>query len=146
MIKNAIYRAFEKKKKYGWGQWPLFWAIDLHDVIIPGTYTRNNDGKEFFPYAKEALQLISKDPRMSIILWTSSHKQPIDEVIKWLNGYDIHINHINSNPECESNDLCCFDQKFYFDILLDDKAGFDAETEWEGVYSILYIKSLCRKI
>jgi hypothetical protein len=69
MIKNAIYRAFEKKKKYGWGQWPkLFWAIDLHDVIIPGTYTRNNDNREFFPYAKEALQLISQSPKMSIIL------------------------------------------------------------------------------
>lgn len=33
--------------------------------------------------------------------------------------------------------LCDFGAKPYFDICLDDKAGFEAEKDWEGIYNTL---------
>ncbi len=31
------------------------------------------------------------------------------------------------------NDICDFTKKFYFDILLDDKAGFEPELDWLAI-------------
>ena len=31
----------------------------------------------------------------------------------------------------------CFEKKFYFNILLDDKAGFDPETDWSVIKEYL---------
>lgn len=121
-----IERAFKKGKERGYSS--LYFAIDLHDVIIPGTYTRNNEGKAFYPDAKEVLQWISKHHK--IILWTSSHGGPIGQIIDWLSVNGIGVDYINENPDFKNSELNDFSKKFAFDILLDDKAGFDGKTDW----------------
>ena len=131
MIEDAIYTAFQKKKERGWDKWPkMFWLIDLHDVIIPGTYSRNNEGREFYPMAKEVLQWLTNRTDMCIILWTSSHDDAIEDICNWLFANDINFDYVNENPEISSNDLLNTNSKMYFDILLDDKAGFVGETDW----------------
>ena len=40
------------------------------------------------------------------------------------------------NPEIESNRYANFTKKFYYDILLDDKAGFEPN-DWFEIYNFL---------
>lgn len=123
--------AYAKKAKRGWGKWPrLFIAIDLHDVVIPGTYTRYNEDRKFFPGAKECLEWMTKRKDICMILYTSSYPDSIKDILGWLKDNGIVFDYINENPECQSNDLCNFSTKMYFDILLEDKAGFDGTYDW----------------
>ena len=52
-------------------------------------------------------------------------------------GYGIEFDYINENPECKDTALCSFAQKFFFDILLEDKAGFVGETDWIEIQDAL---------
>jgi hypothetical protein len=47
-----------------------------------------------------------------------------------MDKHDLQFHYVNHNPECPSDELCDFSKKFYMNILLDDKAGFDATTDW----------------
>ena len=88
--------------------------------------------------AIDALRTISADPINKIILWSSSHEEPFDKVIKGLKEYyEIRVDYVNENPECPSTALCDFTKKFYFDILLDDKAGFEPNEDWESISNFL---------
>lgn len=138
MIAHAVNTAFRKKNERGWTKWPrMYWAIDLHDVIIPGTYTRNNEGRQFYPDGKEVLQWLTNRKDMCLILFTSSHKDSINDILIWLKEWGIIFDHINSNPECNDTNLCSFAEKFYMDVLLEDKAGFIGETDWTVVKNTL---------
>lgn len=123
-----IPKAFEDKAKRGWKK--LYWAIDLHDTIIPGTYSKFNEGRELYPHALEVLRLLTGREDMCLILYTSSHHESVQDIMKWLNAQNIWFDYVNENPECPSTDLCDFDAKLYFNILLDDKAGFYGPTDW----------------
>jgi len=139
MIANAIRNAFMKKLKRGWMPWPrLYCAVDLHDVIIPGTYTFNNEGKQPYPYAIEVLQWLTNRKDMCLILFTSSHFVPTLNVRKWLSKeYEIGFDFVNENPECLDNELCCFASKFYFDLMFEDKAGFNGMVDWKNIKDCL---------
>ena len=140
MLKDAIIRAFDKKAKRNAGktwEYPMYWAIDLHDVIIPGTYTRNNDNLQYFSGALEVLKWLTNRNEMSIILFTSSHQSSINDILNWMDKDGIKFNYVNENPECTSNDLCCFDKKMYMDMMLEDKAGFNGDTDWHVVKETL---------
>lgn len=133
MIKYAILNAFQKKEQRGWEKYPrMYVAIDLHDVIIPGTYTRNNDGRKFYPFAEEVLQWLTNREDMCIILYTSSHQDAINDILAWLDKSGIKFDYVNENPECPNTELCDFTKsgKWYFDILLEDKAGFVGTWGW----------------
>ena len=137
-IGYAVSRAFQKKMERGWEKWPrMFWAIDLHDVIIPGTYTKNNIDKLLYPGALQVLRWLTRREDMCMILWTASHGEPLGEIIDWLQGQGIDFDYCGENPDCESNELCCFDHKFYFDVLLEDKAGFVGLTDWSEIRQTL---------
>ena len=123
-----LENAFREKKDKNWKH--LFIAIDLHATIIPPTYTFNNEGREFYPGAKEVLQWMTKRDDIVLILWTSSHHKPVKDILKWLNKQDIRFNYVNANPMCQNTELCDFSRKFYLNIILDDKAGFEGETDW----------------
>lgn len=137
-IKHAIERAFKKKLLKGWDKWPyMYWAIDLHDVIIPGTYTRNNEGKAFYPNALEVLQWLGNRDDMKIILFTSSHKDSVESIIEWMQKHMVGFDYFNENPECANTELCDFSKKFYFDIMLEDKAGFEGMEDWLAIKQAL---------
>ena len=134
MIQTAIKTAFRKKRERGWDKWPkLFWAIDLHDVILPGTYTRDNENRKLYPDAQQVLQWLTTRKDMCIILYTSSHPDSIQDVLIWLKEQGIVFDYVNENPECPNNELCDFSSKFYMDILLEDKAGFEGKTDWGAI-------------
>lgn len=124
-----IARSFEQMKTRNWNT--LYWCVDLHDTVIEGKYNLHNVGANLYPGAAEVLTYISKRHDQRLILWTSSHDVAIQEMLKKLSQeHHIFFDYINDNPECPNTDLCDFSQKFYFNILLDDKAGFDGHTDW----------------
>ncbi len=133
---NFISHGFHRARK-----WPyLYIAIDIHDTIFKGNYKKDNPDKEFYPWAKEVLQNLSLNPRVKLIIYTASHEGPARDVITWLAEHKIAIYALNENPDHKGTELCDFSKKFYFDILLEDKAGFEGWHDW-----FLFMKELQRQ-
>lgn len=123
-----IERAFQTMKDRNWDT--LWWMIDVHDTIFKGKYATDQDF-EFYSGCLEVLKWISDQPNQEIILWTSSFKNDAQRVIDYFKeNHNIVINYFNENPECPNTELADFATKPYFNILLDDKGGFEAETDW----------------
>ncbi len=127
-LMNFISHAFHKVNAKGWPF--VYFAIDVHDTIFKGTYKKNNEGKVFYPWAKEVLQNLSENPKVKLIIYTSSHVGPAQDVIRWLAEHDIKIFALNENPDHKGTELCDFSRKFYFDILFEDKGGFEGWHDW----------------
>ena len=115
-----IKRSFKQKKERGWDK--LWWFIDLHDTICKGDYLLNGGEITFYKGAKKVLQLSS-----------CSHKDNLNKVLGWFNQNNITFNHVNENPDIGNNKLSDFSEKPYFNVFLDDKAGFEGETDWDLV-------------
>ena len=124
-----IERAFKQKAERGWDT--LYWMIDLHDTIFPGMYA-SDQTYEVYDGAIEVLKWISDRPDMKIIVWTSSYASHVDEVSEYFKSeHGIALDWCNENPECGSTELADFETKPYMNVLLDDKAGFEGETDWK---------------
>jgi hypothetical protein len=131
-IADNIRFALAQKTIRNWDT--LYWAIDLHDTVITGKYNRFNEGAVLYPDAKVVLDFLHKSQDHRTILWTSSYQ---DSVANVLAKFDLKFHYLNENPECKSGELCDFRQKLYFNILLDDKAGFVGETDWTAIRNVL---------
>lgn len=131
MIIDSIKRAFEHKKLKGWDS--TFWAIDIHDTMIKSNYKAGEIPTEFFPYAKYVMKKLSRNPDIKLILYTCSHPHEIEQYLKLFEENGIHFDYINENPEVKTdmNGYGNYDKKMYFNVLLDDKASFDANTDWK---------------
>lgn len=129
MILNAIKKAFADKLKRGWDT--VYFAVDIHDTILIADY--NNTTLNFFPHAKEALQLISQQEDIVCILFTCSHPEEIERYQNFFTENNLKFKYVNENPEVINTRLGCFDKKFYSNVIFDDKAGFDATTEWVDI-------------
>ena len=84
--------------------------------------------------------MLSEREDVKLILFTCSHPQELKQYVEFFRTHGIHFDYANENPEVETADYGCFDSKIYFNVLLEDKAGFDPETDW------LRIKELLRKV
>ena len=56
---------FEIKEKRGWDK--TYWFFDIHGTVLKPNYQYGNTPKDFYPYAKETLQLITKLPDIWLI-------------------------------------------------------------------------------
>lgn len=108
----------------------LYVLIDVHGVIIPGSWHKYNDFRFISEDCIEVLQWFTKRKDFKLILWTSSHDDEIVAIIEWLNKFNIDINFVNRNPECKNTEYANFSNKPYFNILIDDKASFDPTIDW----------------
>lgn len=130
-----IARAFEQKHQRGWEF--MYWMIDLHDTVFPGKYASDQD-LDMYPGCAEVLQWISNRPDQKIIIWTSSYDQHVNEVRQMLwDDHKIVIDFYNENPDCGNTHYATFETKPYFNVLLDDKAGFQGETDWFAIKKVL---------
>jgi len=50
--------------------------------------------------------------------------------------HNINFDYVNVNPECLDSNLCSFKGKFYFDLLFEDKAGFEP-SDWTNIKQAL---------
>ena len=110
--------------------------IDVHNTIFKPTFSKEEDF-QYFQYAKQCLQLLSKHPKTKLILWTGCYPDRIEMYLKHFEENEIHFDYVNENPECENTSYACLDKKFYFDIGFDDKFGFEGSKEWRLLYPVL---------
>lgn len=114
--------------------WDTFYVlVDLHGVIIPGNRERKNVLSFISEDCAEVLRWFTKRKDFKLILWTSSFPDEIVEILEWLKKRHIHFDYVNENPECKNTKYADFYHKPYFNILIDDKAGFEPETDWAAI-------------
>lgn len=134
-IEKSFDRAFDKMHRHKWEK--IYVLVDIHDTIFEACY-RNKEEHKWYPYAKETLDIMSHSQQISLILWSSSYKDVIEkEYITVFKENGINFDYININKETENNDLSCFDEKTYFNVGIDDKFGFEAETDWKILHDYL---------
>ena len=135
MISNVIKKQFEIMEERGWEE--IYWAIDFHNTIIPASYSNDDGNSPFYSYAIEALKILTEREDCRLILWTSSHRSYIEKHLERMKNLGVDFDYFNENPVCKSTELCDFDSKFYFNVLIDDKAGFNGESDWSDVLHAL---------
>lgn len=133
-ILKSFENAFKKMKERNWDK--IYVLVDIHDTIFEASY-ENEETFKWFPYAMEALSLMTNSKQIDLILWTSTYPSDIDRYLKEFEKYHIKFDFINRNNETENTSLSCFNEKTYFNVGIDDKFGFDAESDWEKVYEYL---------
>ena len=114
----------------------IYIMVDVHNTILKPTFDKK-ETFEYFPYAKETLKLLSEKENIKLIMWTSSYDEKIQMYLKHFEENGIIFNFVNENKEYGNVSFACFDTKFYYDIGIDDKFGFDAENDWEEIYTFL---------
>lgn len=126
--------AFKKMKERGWNK--IYVLVDIHDTIFEACY-HNEETYKWFPYAKEALDIMSHSQNISLILWSSTYGKDIAKYNDIFIKNHILFDFININTEEKNTSLSCFDEKTYFNVGIDDKFGFEAEKDWEELYNFL---------
>lgn len=127
-LKKAIADAFALKKERKWDK--IYFAVDLHGtIIVPG----RNIAFQPYPKAAACLKYLSSRKDIVLILYTGTHESMLVDFKVWCTCSGIVFPYINSNPECGNTHDGDFARKMYFNLLLDDRAGFDPETDWDIV-------------
>ncbi len=122
-----IENAFKLKKERGW-DW-IYVSIDLHGTLIKPYH----HCIEFYPHAIEVMRWFNSRDEFKTILWTSSYATEIESIEKALELKGARFDYVNENPIQPSSDRADFSKKFYFTILLDDKAGFEGAEDWGNI-------------
>jgi len=126
-IIKAIDKAFQTMEKRNWDK--IFFYFDIHETILYPDYN-NTDPLKFYPYAKEILQYLSRRKDVEIALFTCSYPDQIVRYIEFFNEHGIKFTYANKNPDIKNTTYGYYDDKPYFNVLFEDKAGFDAEEDW----------------
>jgi hypothetical protein len=137
IIKSILINHFALKAKRNWNE--TYWAFDIHGTILRPNYTYGNTPDDFYPMAKETLQLISERSDIIMFLYTCSHPHEIEEYLKLFKKFNINFKYVNENPEVKTDmsGYGNYDKKPYMNVLFEDKAGFDPENDWKEVYYLL---------
>lgn len=134
-IRKAFDAAFVRMKEKNWEK--IYVAVDIHDTILRACYD-DEETYDYFPLAKDALQAMSVRKDICLILWSSCHREKLAEYAQHFLDDGIWFDYINENPEVDNTRLQNFDEKLYMNVGLDDKFGFEPETDWEAICQILY--------
>lgn len=116
-----------------------YWCIDIHGTISKPDYRKRTKELLFYPFAKETLQLLSEREDVVLILYTSSYPDEIKIYESIFKGNGIKFDYINENPEISTSNgaFGYYEQKLYFNVLLDDKAGFDPLVDWVELFKYM---------
>lgn len=124
-----IKKTFEDYKSKGWDR--IFILIDVHGTIIPNG---KHDAFSFITKdAEEVLRWFSNRPEIRLILWSSSYAKELHDIQLWLYSIGINFEYLNQNPEVTNTERACFDQKLYYNILIEDRAGFEPLQDWAAM-------------
>lgn len=137
---------FEHAKEKKW--YETYHAFDIHGVISKPDYRKTERvGEEFtinyYPYAKETLQYLTKNrPDMILFVFSSSYPEEIKRYTEQFEKDGIHFKYINENPEITDakGSFGFYDKKPYFNSYWEDKAGFRPNKDWFPLY-VYFLKS-----
>jgi len=140
-----IKTMFEHAEQRQW--YETYWAFDIHGTISIPDYRKGIKKTPseisqviYYPFAKETLQLLTKTrPDVIKLIWSSSYPEELKSYIETFEKDEIIFKYANENPEITDakGSFGFYDKKFYFNIMLEDKAGFNPETDWEPIYNYL---------
>lgn len=133
-IKKAFEIAFNRKKEKNWEK--IYVLVDIHDTILRASY-ENEETYDYFPYSREALQLMTNREDVCLILWSGCYDEDIVEYRSHFAEEGILFDYANENPEVGNTSFQNFEVKLYFNVGIDDKFGFEAETDWIKVIEAL---------
>ena len=111
-------------------------VVDIHGTIFKPSFDKE-ETYQYYPMAKQCLRLLSQNPKVKLILWSGCYTHNFMKYIQKFESDGIKIDYVNENPECKNSSYACFDTKFYFDLGIDDRFGFDARNDWKDFYSVL---------
>lgn len=123
-----IENSWKRKTQKGYDYW--YWCIDMHGTLFENNYVQGSFGGNMFEECIAPLRFLSNRKDVKLILWTSSHPNVIENARMFLLKRGIFFDFVNENPDIGNDALCDFGRKFYFDVLLDDKAGFEPKVHW----------------
>lgn len=137
---RSFERAFKTMESRNWDC--IYVVVDLHSTVVKSNWSDSELPDQVYPFALETLKLLTQNPKVKLILWTSSWERDYIQYQAMLGLCGINFDFVNENPDEKSNPegYTCFEKKFYFNVLLDDKAGFEADVDWEPLRD--FIKGL----
>ena len=138
-IRKAFDNALKRMKEKSWEE--IYILVDIHDTILKACYY-DSENYEYFPYAKECLQLMSNNQKLKLILWSSTYPDVLEKYRKFFASDGIIFDMVNINDRVENTELSCIVDKTYFNVGIDDKFGFEPETDWKLLFDFLMLK-LC---
>ena len=71
-IGKAFEVAFKRKKEKNWEK--IYVVVDIHDTILRACY-ENEETYDYYPYAREALQLMTSRDDICMILWSGCYDE-----------------------------------------------------------------------
>jgi hypothetical protein len=135
MITKAVETCLHLANEKRWEK--TYWAIDIHGTLLKPNYRRDEISREFYPDAIEVMQLLSQREDIVKILYTCSYPHEIEQYLEYFAQHKIHFQYVNQNPEIVDGGYGYYKDKFYFNVLMDDKAGFDGENDWTKIKALL---------
>lgn len=124
-LQNRIVRQFHKSFKVkefrNWEK--IYVSVDIHETMMIPTWTRDKS-EVFYPDCLDVMRYLSNRKDVCLILWTSSLKEDITDYKTLFESLGIKFEYVNSNPEVEHVTYANYNDKFYTNVILDDKAGF----------------------
>jgi hypothetical protein len=129
-IINAIEKAFAVKQKRNWDL--IYFFFDIHETILYPDYN-NTDPKRFYKDADIVLQYLSTRNDVELGLYTCSYPEEIDNYITFFSEHNIKFHHVNENLKVGNTTYGYYEDKPYFNVLWEDKAGFNAEKDWTSL-------------
>lgn len=137
-----LKKTFDKARSRGWDR--VYWAVDIHDTVMPSSY----DGMSpLYEEAEGVLKYLSEREDCVLILFSCLTSEDEDKYLRYFESKGIHFDYVNENPEIENTSYASFDKKFYTNFYLDDKAGFDYQFDWNSIYCAMQnIPTLCENI
>lgn len=135
MITKAIKNCLRLAKQKGWDK--TYWAFDIHGTLLHPTFRAGVVSTEFYPFAVEVMQHLGRRKDIVKILYTCSYPHEIEQYIELFGKHNIHFDYVNENPDICTGAYGHYERKFYFNVLFEDKAGFDPLTDWKEVYDYL---------
>ena len=134
-ILNTIEDLFKLAIRKQW--YHTYWAFDLHQTILKPDYKREGFSCDFYPYALETLQILSKRDDIVMILYTATPPDIIKIYLKEFENKGIKFKYINCNPDVDDvRSFGYYKEKFYFNALFEDKSGFNPK-DWKTIYKWL---------
>jgi hypothetical protein len=133
-IVSTIKWAFHEKLEKGWEK--LYFLVDLHGTVFRNYDKADLHGRriEYQVGARETLREMTRRKDIHLILWTGTHKDEIEGILHRFEEDGIHFDNVNENPEVKDTEKYCADGKLYFNVGIDDRFGFDAESgDWKYV-------------
>ena len=142
-IVKSFDDAFKRMEEKNWDY--IYVLVDIHGTIFIPSYN-NKEHYAYYPYAEKVLRKLSDNPRVMLILWSSTKRKYLNDYFTCLANDGIYVDYFNVNPEVTNDDSelesADFSVKPYFNVGIDDKFGFDPMKDWKAIYDYLNSKEI----